>query len=144
MDGQETQIYNDIINLEHHEITTRARMPRENRAASFAPFAALTGYEEAVNETARFTDCKIELDEGAKAVLNQKLQLVIENASKGPQITVTYFLPDKKKQGGSYVQFAGVVKRVDMFERIVIFADRSFVPIDDIFAIEGEIYKDLL
>ena len=137
------ELYADIINLPHHELTTRQRMPLINRAASFSPFAALTGYDEAVKETARLTDARIELDEEQKIALSDKLQMAIEKADQEPIITVTYFLPDQKKAGGAYIDYTGTIKRIDEYERKVIFIDKTIIPIDDIYAIEGEIYKCL-
>ena len=137
------ELYADIINLPHHELTTRQRMPLINRAASFSPFAALTGYDEAVKETARLTDARIELDEEQKIALSDKLQMAMEKADQEPIITVTYFLPDQKKAGGAYIDYTGTIKRIDEYERKVIFIDKTTIPIDDIYAIEGEIYKCL-
>ena len=137
------ELYADIINLPHHELTTRQRMPRINRAASFSPFAALTGYDEAVKETARLTDARIELDEEQEIILSDKLQIALEKADLEPIITVTYFLPDQKKAGGAYIDYTGTIKRIDEYERKVIFTDKTVISIDDIYAIEGEIYKDL-
>ena len=135
--------YEDIINLPHHELTTRQRMPRINRAASFAPFAALTGYDDAVRETARLTSERIELDEGTKEILNNKLRIALDKAGEQPEISITYFLPDKKKSGGAYVTVKAVIKRIDEYERLVIFTDKSSIPIDDIYEIEGDIYNNL-
>ena len=137
------ELYADIINLPHHELTTRQRMPRINRAASFAPFAALTGYDDAVRETARLTSERIELDEGTKEILNNKLRIALDKAGERPEISITYFLPDKKKSGGTYVTVKAVIKRIDEFERLVIFTDKSSIPIDDIYEIEGDIYNNL-
>lgn len=137
------ELYADIINLPHHELTTRQRMPLINRAASFAPFAALTGYDEAVKETARLTDARIELDDSTKIILSDKLQMAMEMADQEPTITVTYFVPDQKKAGGAYVDYTGIIKRIDEYERKVIFVDKTSIPIDDIYAIEGEIYKGM-
>ena len=137
------EVYADILNLPHHELTTRQRMPVENRAASFAPFAALTGYDESVKEAARLTTERLELDEGTKEVLNDKLKLAVEMADEQPEISITYFLPDKRKSGGEYVTINAVIKRIDEYERRVIFADKSFIPIDDIYEIEGDIYNGL-
>lgn len=135
--------YDEIINLPHHELTTRQRMPIANRAASFSPFAALTGYDDAVKETARLTDTKIEIDEGAKEILNDKLRIAVEQADEKPEVTITYFLPDKKKSGGAYVTAKDVIKRVDEYERLVILTDKSSIPIDDIYNIEGDIYNGI-
>lgn len=137
------ELYADIINLPHHELTTRQRMPLINRAASFSPFAALTGYDDAVKETARLTDARIELDEGSKEVLNDKLRIAVDQAENQPEISITYFLPDKKKSGGAYVTIKAVIKRIDEYERLVIFTDKSSIPIDDIYEIEGDIYNGL-
>lgn len=137
------ELYADIINLPHHELTTRQRMPRINRAASFAPFAALTGYDDAVRETARLTSERIELDEGTKEILNNKLRIALDKAGEQPEISITYFLPDKKKSGGAYVTVKAVIKRIDEYERLVIFTDKSSIPIDDIYEIQGDIYNNL-
>ena len=135
--------YEDIINLPHHELTTRQRMPRINRAASFAPFAAITGYDDAVRETARLTSERIELDEGTKEVLNDKLRIALDKADEQPEISITYFLPDTRKSGGAYVTVKAVIKRIDEYERLVILTDKSTIPIDDIYEIEGDIYNGL-
>lgn len=137
------ELYADIINLPHHELTSRQRMPLINRAASFSPFAALTGYDETVKETARLTDARIELDEGSKEILNDKLRIAVDHAAEQPEISITYFLPDKKKSGGAYVTIKAVIKRIDEYERLVIFTDKSSIPIDDIYEIEGDIYNGL-
>ncbi len=137
------ELYSDIINLPHHELTTRQRMPTANRAASFSPFAALTGYDEAVKETARLTSERIEIDDGAKEVLNEKLRIAVEKADEQPEITIVYFLPDKKKSGGAYVTITAVIKRVDEYERLVVLTDKSTIPIDDIYDIEGDIYNGI-
>lgn len=137
------ELYADILNLPHHELTTRQRMPAGNRAASFSPFAALTGYDESVKEAARLTKERFELDEGTIEILNDKLNLAVEKADEQPEISITYFLPDKRKTGGEYVTIKAVIKRIDEYERRVIFADKSFIPIDDIYEIEGDIYNGL-
>ena len=118
------EVYADILNLPHHELTTRQRMPVGNRAASFAPFAALTGYDESVKEAARLTKERIELDEGTKEVLNDKLNLAVEKADEQPEISITYFLPDKRKSGGEYV----TVKAVSKWERDISFPDTATIP----------------
>lgn len=137
------EAYGDIINLPHHELKTRKRMPQINRAASFMPFAALTGYDETVKEVARRTDQRAELDEDTKAMLNERLQIALELAEMEPVIKVTYFVPDKKKTGGAYLDYGGTIKRIDEYERKVIFIDKTEIPIDDIYAIDGEIYNFL-
>ena len=95
--------YDDIINLPHHQSATRPHMSNYDRAAQFAPFAALTGYDDAVKETARLTDRRIELDEGEKAAIDQRLLLVQERLPEPTEVTITYFVSDKRKAGGAYV-----------------------------------------
>lgn len=135
--------YDDIINLPHHVSAARPHMPLPDRAAQFSPFAALTGYDEAVKETARLTGPKHELDDSAKEELNKRLMLVREKAEAKPQITVTYFLPDGKKSGGEYVSVSGAVGKIDSYAQAVIMADGRKIPIDDISELEGELFAEL-
>ena len=133
--------YEDIINLPHHVSTKRPQMPLKDRAAQFAPFAALTGHDEAIKETARLTDERIELDESTQAILNDKIQIILDNLDIEPEITVTYFKPDDKKSGGIYIDHTGVVKRIDDFEKTVIFTDKVIIPIEDILDIQGTVFS---
>lgn len=135
--------YADIIDLPHHELTTRQRMPVANRAASFSPFAALTGYDAHIREAARLTEQKTELDEDTKEKLNERLQFALDMADVQPQIKITYFRPDDRKSGGAYVECTGVLKRVDEYEKKVVLADKTQIPIDDIYEIDGEIFNCL-
>ena len=137
------EIYADIINLPHHEITSRQRMSQINRAASFSPFAALTGYDDAVKETARLTSKRIEIDGGTKEVLNDKLRIAVEKADEQPEVSITYFLPDKKKSGGAYVTVTAVIKRIDEYERQIVLADKSTIPLGDLYEIESDIYNGI-
>lgn len=132
--------YDDIIGLPHHRSATRPHMPLADRAAQFSPFAALTGYEAVIAEAARLTDRPIELDEDVKAALAQRLQIVMEHIRERPEITVTWFRPDGKKDGGAYVTAAGAVKRVDEYERIILMTDGTRIPIHDVTALEGELF----
>lgn len=131
--------YEDIINLPHHVSNKHPQMPIESRAAQFAPFAALTGHSEAIKETARLTDKKIELDEGLKNILNDKLQIVLNNIKKEPTVTVTYFEYDSKKSGGKYISKTGIIKKIDIINQYILFTDKTKIPIDDIINITGEI-----
>lgn len=130
--------YADIINLPHHTSPTRSRMPMLDRAAQFSPFAALTGYDAAVAETARLTERKIELDENEKAKLNEKLRSIVESIDQQPVVTVTYFEPDERKSGGIYVSLKGQVKRIDEYEHTIIFSDKTTVWIEDVVGISIE------
>ena len=111
--------YDDIINLPHHVSTRHQQMPISDRAAQFAPFAALTGYDDAVKETARLTTKRIDIDDGLKQVLNEKLNIILDNIKDKPEVTFTYFIYDKKKSGGKYVDITGNVRKIDIVEQTV-------------------------
>lgn len=133
--------YEDIINLPHHVSPTRPRMSMADRAAQFSPFAALSGYGDAVQETARLTGRKIDLDESARAALDEKLRFLAETAEEHPNVTVTYFLPDKRKDGGEYVTAAGAVKKVDSVQRELVMMNGTRIPLEDILEIAGDLFK---
>ena len=135
--------YNEIINLPHHVSKTRPQMPMSDRAAQFAPFAALTGYDAAIKETGRLTDEKIEMDEEALNILNMKFQILVDSLDDEPEVTFTYFKPDERKAGGAYIEITGTVKKVDDFERLIVMQNGTKMPMDDIQNIEGEIFASL-
>jgi hypothetical protein len=128
--------YDDIINFSYHGSKKHPHMDAINRAAQFAPFAALTGYGEAIDETGRLTDEKIDLDETGYDMLEQKLKIVMEDMSENQEITVTYFKPDERKKGGRYVTATGAIKKIDVNIGRVIFKDGRDIPIEDIRDIE--------
>ncbi len=132
--------YDDIINLPHHTSSKRPRMSREMRAAQFSPFAALSGHDEAIEETARLTAKKQELDETAKAILNEKFSFLMDNILSQPEIKVTYFVPDSLKDGGAYVEYTGALRKYDYLNKVLIFADCTQIPIYDIIEIESNIF----
>lgn len=116
--------YDDIINLPHHQSTTHPHMPLSDRAAQFSPFAALSGYEAAIDETARLTDEQAELDEGVKNSINEKLQKIKEQLpDTQPHIRVTYFEPDKRKEGGAYLTIEGKVRKIDEYKGVLVMQD---------------------
>lgn len=125
----ETHKYDDIINLPHHVSYSRPRMSNYDRAAQFSPFAALTGYGDAVKETERTTDKKHELTEDEKSAINQKLHILLENIDICPSATVTYFEADKLKDGGEYIDKAGKIKDIDSYARTIIFTDKTQISI---------------
>lgn len=133
--------YKDIINLPHHVSDKRRPMGRRERAAQFSPFAALTGYDAVVAESGRLTAQRIELSEDSRTVLDRKQQLLLEYLTEGPEIAITYFLPDELKEGGAYVCVKGRVKKLDCPERRIIMADGRRIPMDDIIAMDGEIFE---
>ena len=136
--------YDDIINLPHHQSAKHKQMSRLNRAAQFAPFAALTGHGAAISETARLTDYlrsisdeddEIELEEEIISILNEQIQIIYENISEKPFVEITYFVPDNRKSGGNYVTVSGNVRRIDDYNREIIFTDDLRIPIDEIYSI---------
>lgn len=141
IDNKDIHKYDDIINLPHHQSATRPHMSNYDRAAQFSPFAALTRHDEAIRETARLTDRKIELDEYTKEDLNSKLQIIGDNL--GTEVAITYFQLDEKKSGGAYLTITGCVKRIDEYEQTVVFTDRTAIPIDQISEIESELFRGM-
>lgn len=135
--------YEDIVDLPHHISKKHPQPTMADRAARFAPFAAITGYEELVLEEARVTDERIEMDESSKAALNEKLNMILEFVDEQPEVSITYFEPDKKKSGGAYVNITGIVKRIDEYEHFVIMTDGKKIRIEDIFALESDLFYSL-
>lgn len=135
--------YDDIIDLPHHVSATRPRMSMIDRAAQFSPFAALTGYDAAIKETGRLTDERIELSEESRAALDRKQHLLLDNLADRPEISVTYFVPDARKDGGAYVTVTGKVKKIDEFERLLILTDGTKIPLDEIQDLSGELFHVL-
>lgn len=127
-----TSPYDDIIDLPHHVSERRAHMPLRSRAAQFAPFAALTGYEDAVREAERATASRRELCEDDVLELNAKLRLLSERIAETPYAEVTYYVPDKRKPGGEYVTVSGNVRLIEECTRLLVFCGGRRVPIDDI------------
>ena len=138
-----THKYDDIINLPHHVSKRHPQMSLQNRAAQFSPFAALTGHEAAIQETARLTDSFIELSEDRKERLDEQLQMIMENLAQKPECEITYFQPDERKTGGSYVTVCGRIKKVDRFEQKIMFTDGTALPINHLFAIRGELFRNM-
>ncbi len=135
--------YDDIINLPHPTSLKHPRMSVYNRAAQFSPFSALTGYDELVDETARLTESRSELDEQRKAALDESLRLLLEHINEAPELNIMYFVPDLRKYGGEYVSHSGRLRRIDGFERSVLFEDGLKVSIDDIYDIDSPLFCGL-
>ena len=114
--------YDDIINMPHHVSKKHPQMPMEERAAQFAPFAELVGYEEAKN----ILDMKFQM-------LNEQLKVQIH-----PQVTIMYFVPDLKKEGGKYIKISGTIKRIDEFKQLIVLDDKAEIPITEIISIVGD------
>lgn len=128
--------YDDILNMPHHVSSTRPHMSMHDRAAQFSPFAALTGYDDTVKETARLTDEKQELTADRITDLNQKIAFLKKHAEERPEITIEYFIPDEKKSGGKYVTFSGKFRRIDEYNCNMVFVSGEEIPLNDIFNIE--------
>lgn len=128
--------YDDIINLPHHVSTKHPRMSALDRAAQFSPFAALTGHDSAIKETARLTDIKLELDEDKKEELDCCLQILREQTALRPEVEITYFVPDTKKSGGSYLSVRGIIKKFDDIKHKILMENGTVISISDIYGIE--------
>lgn len=128
--------YESLIKKNRPLSPCRSRMSRIDRAAQFAPFAALTGYDEEIKETARLTDSKIILDECEQEILNRKFMQLKSIISDQPLVTVTYFVPDSKKAGGKYITVKKRLKKIDETYRRLYFTDRTEINAEDVFDIE--------
>ena len=138
-----TDSYDDIIHLPHPSSTTHKHMSAYDRAAQFAPFAALTGHDAAISETARLTETRVELDEYSKEDLNQRLCIIQDRMDEQPEISITYFKPDQRKSGGAYITAAGCIKKMVEYERAVVMQDDTRISIDQIIAIGGEWFRSI-
>lgn len=136
-----TKAYEDIIDLPHHVSKTRPHMAAIDRAAQFSPFAALTGYDAAIKETARLTDERVELDEYIKGALSDRLQIIAERIQEYPEIAISYFQPDAEKNGGTYVTAISAAQKIDEYDRVILMTDGTAISIDEIISIDGPIFK---
>ena len=136
--------YDDMLNLPHPTSARHPRMSLSDRAAQFAPFAALSGHSAALVETARLTDRRLELDEDQKAALDLKQQMLMDRIDEHPDVSVTWFQPDGKKDGGRYVTTTGRLKRIDEVERVLVMEDKTTVPLDDVISIDEHSSSDFI
>ena len=133
--------YDDIIHLPHHVSQGHPQMPLRDRAAQFAPFAALTGYEAAVGETARLTAERRELDAQEAEELNRRLASLIARLKDHPEVTIEYFVPDDRKAGGAYVTVTDRVRHVSVPEQTLVMEDGTEIPMEDVVSTTGEIFS---
>jgi len=133
-------LYEDILHLPPHMSKKHPQPTLSERAARFAPFAAIVGYEEMVMEEARETADRIELDESALADLNERLNMIRDALETEPQIRITYFEPDKRKSGGAYITVTGIIKRIDEYERLILMTDGKKIPIDLLYGLESPLF----
>ena len=134
--------YDDIINLPHHVSKNHPQMSRYNRAAQFAPFSALTGYEESINEARRYVTNKIELDDSNKEEINFKLNILNNLINQRNQVTFIFFSKDKLKDGGCYKTIKGILKKYDEINKLIILEDKTKIYLDDIFSIKSPIFDN--
>lgn len=136
---KQTHKYDDIIDLPHHVSAKRSRMTNYDRAAQFSPFAALTGYDAVIDETARLTDTRIELDEGGKALLDAQLRQIREHLASRPRVEMTCFQADDRKSGGAYIHVSGRVRKIDEYAGALLLEDGTWVSISQICGIQSEL-----
>ena len=133
---EDKQKYDDILHLPHHVSRSHPHMPRADRAAQFSPFAALTGYKEAIGDTGRRTENRMELEEDMKIILDEKLRMLQEQAAEHPKAAITYFLPDERKEGGTYSTVHDCIKKIDPYRQVLVMQDGTEIPLADIIEIE--------
>ena len=136
--------YDDIIDLPHPTSRRHPRMPIRDRAAIFSPFAALSGHGAALAETARVTQRRVELDEDTRAELDRRQAVLLAHLDEQPEITVTWFQPDERKEGGVYRTAAGRLKKLRELERVLVLADGTEIPLEDVVALESDIFRTLI
>ena len=135
--------YDDLIYLPHPVSRKHPPMSAMDRAAQFSPFSALTGYEAVLREAGRLTDSRAELSEYSRDILDQKQKILLDAAPTYPEITITYFIPDRRKQGGAYGTLKGNLKRIDLARRVIILLDGTEVSLDDVADIQCELFAGL-
>ena len=136
--------YDDIIHLPHPTSARHPRMPVQERAAIFSPFAALSGHGAAIAETARLTEQRIELDEDARAELDWRQAVLLKHMDAQPEITITWFQPDERKEGGAYLTVSGRLTKIKELERILVLADGTEIPLEDVAALESVVFQALI
>lgn len=135
--------YDEIINLPHHVSKNHPQMSMRDRAAQFSPFAALTGYEDAIDETGRLTEARRELSELEQTDLNEKLAFLAGHLKDKPEVSIEYFIADERKSGGAYQIVIGSVKRISLPERIITLSDGASIRMDDIVSITGNLFDSM-
>lgn len=137
----EPKDYSDLLHRKAPTSARHPRMPQRDRAAQFAPFAALTGYEDAIDETARLTDRALTLDENQRELLDQRVRFLLAMKELAREASVTYFVPDTKKEGGSYRTVVGRIEYLDEAEKELHLSDGTVIPHDRIFAVESALFS---
>ena len=135
--------YDDLLHLPNPTSARHPRMPLADRAAIFSPFAALSGHGDAIRETARLTERRMELDEDAKAELDRRQAVLLEHLGEQPEVTVTWFRPDERKEGGAYLTTTGRLKKIDALGRRLVLLDGTGIPLEDVADLESECFRKL-
>ena len=135
--------YDDMLHLPHPTSARHPRMPIAERAAIFSPFAALSGHAGAIAEAARLTDQKMELDEDTKAELDRRQAVLLEHIAEQPEVTVTWFQPDERKDGGAYFTTTGRLKKINEMNRVLILLDGTSIPLEDVADLESNCFQNL-
>ena len=135
--------YDDLLYLPHPTSAKHPRMPLADRAAIFSPFAALSGHGDAIRETARLTERRMELDEDAKAELDRRQAVLLEHLGEQPEVTVTWFRPDERKEDGAYLTTTGRLKKIDALGRRLVLLDGTGIPLEDVGDLESECFQGL-
>lgn len=143
MADRKIEDYQDIINLPHHVSQKRPHMSMTDRAAQFSPFAALTGYDAAIKETARLTDHRMELNEEEQQKISERLTLLKSHLDESPVVEITYFVPDERKSGGEYRTVTGVVKKLNEFHRTLVMTDGTRIPVEEIAELGGVMFQSI-
>lgn len=138
-----TEDFSDIINLPHHQSRRHPQMSMKERAAQFAPFAALTGYGSAISEVARLTEEQVPLGDDDNDRLNRLVTHIADRISEHPSVTIVYFKPDSRKRGGSYETITGRLKRIDDYEQQLVMLDGTAIPFENIMDISQNIDFEL-
>jgi len=133
--------YSDMFNMPHHVSEKRPKMSIKDRAAQFSPFAALTGHDAAIRETARVTEQRIILDESEKNILDEGLKIIASNIGNKPEISLVYFREDELKDGGSYEEITDIVIKIDYYGRVIVMKSGISVNFDDIYKIDGDMLQ---
>ncbi len=143
MTDRKAEEYQDIIGLPHHVSQKRPHMSMTDRAAQFSPFAALTGYDAAVKETARLTEQRMELNEEEQQKISERLTLLKTHLSDSPVVEITWFVPDERKTGGEYNTVTGAVKKLDEFQRTLVMTDGTEIPVEEIVELGGTLFHSI-
>ncbi len=135
--------YDDIIRLPHHVSQNHPQMPLRDRATQFAPFAALTGYDDSIAEAGRLTTERRELSEQEQAELNRRFNFLLEQLKSKPVVDIVHFVPDERKSGGGYQSVTGSIKTISLPERMITLNSGQVIHFDDILDITGTVFSKM-